>query len=65
MLTVSFTPGVPKEYDETIDFYINDSSKPYIQLNVKGVGTVPRIIFDRREVILPIVPLGVVSKATF
>ena len=64
-ITVSFTPSSPIEYDDAIDFYIDESKKPYIQLKVKGVGTMPRIIFDRREVILPLVPLGETAKATF
>lgn len=31
----------------------------------KGEGTEPKIYFDRREIIMPVVPLGIPSKATF
>ena len=32
---------------------------------MKGVGANPRILFDRKYIILPIVPLGCVSKTAF
>jgi len=38
---------------------------PYLYLRIKGTGTVPKLTFDRKEVKLPIVPLGVQSSATF
>ena len=64
-LTIGFNPDTPGDYDETIDFYIDNSDKPYINLAVRGVGTIPRIIFDRREVVLPVVPLNTIAKAQF
>jgi hypothetical protein len=30
-----------------------------------GVGTHPKILFDRREIVLPVVPLGITAKTTF
>ena len=65
MLTVGFNPGTPEEFEETIDFYIDKSDKPYITLTIKGIGTIPRLIFDRREVVMPVVPLNTVSRAQF
>ena len=32
---------------------------------MKGQGTVPKLTFDRREIVLPIVPLGVRSRCLF
>ncbi len=36
--------------------------KSQIRIKFKGEGLFPRITFDRREIILPIVPLGITSK---
>lgn len=32
---------------------------------MKGTGTYPKITFDRRDIILPVVPLDITSKCTF
>ena len=32
---------------------------------MKGQGTVPKLTFDRREIVLPIVPLGIRSRCLF
>jgi hypothetical protein len=32
---------------------------------MKGYGTIPKIIFDRREILLPIVPLNIQAKTQF
>ncbi|CAE8643317.1 unnamed protein product, partial [Polarella glacialis] len=42
-----------------------DESKPYLSLRFKGTGTVPKLAFDRREIVLPIVPLGIRSRCLF
>lgn len=42
-----------------------DESKPYLSLRMKGQGTVPKLTFDRREIVLPIVPLGIRSRCLF
>mmetsp|Transcript_76352 Transcript_76352/g.221693 ORF Transcript_76352/g.221693 Transcript_76352/m.221693 type:complete len:2886 (+) Transcript_76352:129-8786(+) len=42
-----------------------DESKPYLSLRLKGQGTVPKLNFDRKEIVLPIVPLGVRSRCLF
>jgi hypothetical protein len=36
-----------------------------MQITLKGLGAVPRLCFDRREIIMPIVPLGVTSRCIF
>lgn len=38
---------------------------PYVELTLKGEAAFPRLQFDRKEVILPVVPLGVESRCTF
>lgn len=42
-----------------------DETKPYLPLRFKGCGTVPKLTFDRREIVLPIVPLGIRSRCLF
>jgi len=42
-----------------------DRNNPKSEITIRGESANPRILFDRREVILPIVPLGVESKCIF
>lgn len=39
--------------------------KPYLELVLKGSAAKPKLLFDRREVLLPVVPLNVESRCTF
>lgn len=61
----SFNPLQPTEYEEKVKLFLDQSNEPYLSLTLKGEGAVPRISFDRRYIILPTVPLGVMSKAMF
>lgn len=61
----SFNPLQPVEYEEKIKLFLDNATEPYLFLTLKGEGAVPRISFDRRYVILPIVPLGVTSRSVF
>ena len=36
--------------------------KSQLSIKLKGEGLFPRITFDRREIILPAVPLNVISR---
>lgn len=62
---VSFNPTQATAYEAHVNLYLDSIPDPYMTLTLQGEGTVPRIVFDRREVILPIVPLGITAKATF
>ena len=42
----------------------NAAATPYLDIAVKGMGSNASIFFDRREVILPLVPVGVTAKTT-
>lgn len=65
-IRVTFNPLEPTEYGTQVPLYLDgDTSKPYLIIELKGEGTEPKIFFDRREIILPVVPLGIQSKATF
>lgn len=43
----------------------NNFKKPYCEIKLKGLGVHPRLNFDRREVMLPTVPLNIPSVCTF
>jgi hypothetical protein len=42
-----------------------NENRSYVTITVKGSADYPKILFDRREIILPVVPLGVEAKMTF
>lgn len=63
---VTFNPHEPTEYVAKIPLYLdNDTSKPYLIIEFRGEGADAKIYFDRREIILPPVPLDIETKATF
>jgi hypothetical protein len=62
---ISFYPRDNRFYSSVVPFYLDGSSQQYLEFEVKGFGTYPMITFDVREVVLPIVPLGIKSTATF
>lgn len=65
-LKAGFNPYVPDEYEKRVPLYLDgEFKKPYKEIIFKGLGAYPRLLFDRKEVILPIVPLGVVAKCSF
>ena len=65
-IRVTFNPVEPIEYYEKVPLYLDgETDKPYLIVELRGEGTEPKIYFDRREVILPVVPLGIQSKTTF
>jgi hypothetical protein len=56
---VTFNPLEPLEYITKVPLYIDgDKTKPYLMIEFRGEGAEAKIYFDRREVILPPVPLG-------
>lgn len=63
---VSFLPGDSREYNAIVPLYLDgDKSRPYVELQLSGVGLFAQLTFDRREVVLPVTALGEVSTATF
>lgn len=66
IIKASFNPLEIGEFSKTIPLFIeNELTKPYLEINLKGHGANPRLLFDRREIILPIVPLNIVSRCVF
>ena len=45
--------------------YLDDGVEPYMYFEVSGTGVTPKLYFDRREIILPEVPVGFESTSTF
>ena len=65
-IRVTFNPLESTEYRTQVPLYLDgDTNKPYLIIELKGEDTEPKIFFDNREIILPVVPLGIQSKATF
>ena len=65
-LKASFNPYKEESYTKTVPLYIDgDKSRSYLDVHFKGVGAYPKLTFDKREVIMPIVPLGVLTKCQF
>ena len=65
-IIIEFKPTMPKEYVFKLPLFVDDEkSVPKAIITLKGESAFPRILFDRREVILPIVPLNVESKIQF
>lgn len=63
---VFFTPKELKQYDMELPVYLDGQiNEQYTTLSVKGSGSNPKITFDVNEIVLPIVPLGVKSRAIF
>lgn len=57
-----FEKNVPLYIEENEDQQANNHC---LDLKLKGVSAFPKILFDRREILLPPVPLNVESKCTF
>eukprot|EP00898_Chlorokybus_atmophyticus_P004603 jgi/Chlat1/5143/Chrsp33S08970 len=60
-----FSPRENITYSCTLPLAIAGMDKPYLELEVRGTGAMPRLCFDTREVALPAVPLGVKATAKF
>jgi hypothetical protein len=66
LVRVTFNPHEPTEYVAKIPLFLdNDKEKPYLVIEYRGEGADAKIYFDRREIILPPVPLNIETKATF
>ena len=64
-LKTGFKPMSQNIYEAKLPLRLENETKPYCEITLKGEGAYPRILFDRGEVILPIVPLGVESRCSF
>jgi len=63
----SFTPQQKKKYtNKVVLFTVDESGKQSTKtITLIGEGTLPRLYFDKRELILPVVPLNIESSIKF
>ena len=65
-MRVTFNPHEPTEYVTKVPLFLdNEKEIPYLIMELRGEGADAKIYFDRREIILPPVPLDIETKATF
>lgn len=64
-IKVTFKPVGNQKYETKLPLFLDNSKKAYTEIVLKGEGAYPRMLFDRREVIMPIVPLGIPSVCIF
>eukprot|EP01065_Artemidia_motanka_P047272 TRINITY_DN736_c0_g1_i2.p1 TRINITY_DN736_c0_g1~~TRINITY_DN736_c0_g1_i2.p1 ORF type:complete len:2968 (+),score=1059.89 TRINITY_DN736_c0_g1_i2:73-8904(+) len=63
---VSFTPAEVRHYNMRVGVFLHrQREQKYMDIAVRGSGANPQLSFDRREVIMPVVPLDVPSRAVF
>ena len=66
IIVVKFNPYQAGDFEKSLSLYLDDDrATSYLEIRVRGQGTFPKITFDRREVILPPVPLGIYSRCVF
>ena len=62
----TFTPLEVRSYAARYAVYLDgNKEQKYMDIMVKGFGSNPSLTFDRKEIIMPPVPLDVTSKMTF
>ena len=66
-IEINFTPKEQKEYKSQVTLRVVDSDGVTTNkvIRLEGEGLFPRLYFDKRELILPIVPLGFESSIKF
>ena len=65
-----FNPYTPEKYIKILPLYIEGDDEivnnvPYVEITLKGEASFPRLLFDRKEIILPVVPLDISGKCIF
>ncbi|CAD8106047.1 unnamed protein product [Paramecium primaurelia] len=69
-IKVKFNPYGPGQFNGTVQLYILEDPEipqtlPYVEITMSGSGAYPRLLFDKKEVILPVVPLNIQSRCQF
>lgn len=60
---IIFKPHIPGKWKYSLPLYLDkDRENKKAEIIVKGEAAYPRIMFDRRHIIMPVVPLGVESR---
>eukprot|EP00002_Diphylleia_rotans_P025649 TRINITY_DN5079_c0_g1_i5.p1 TRINITY_DN5079_c0_g1~~TRINITY_DN5079_c0_g1_i5.p1 ORF type:complete len:2913 (-),score=444.38 TRINITY_DN5079_c0_g1_i5:284-9022(-) len=64
-IKIFFKPREPGNYTSCTSLFLDGRSAPYMVITLKGQSIYPTLSFDRSEVMLPMIPLGMKSTATF
>ncbi|CAD8117028.1 unnamed protein product [Paramecium sonneborni] len=69
-IRVKFNPYGPGQFNGIVQLYILSDpdippTLPYVEIQLSGSGAYPRLLFDKKEIILPVVPLGIQSRCFF
>ncbi|CAM9172605.1 unnamed protein product [Choristocarpus tenellus] len=67
-LRVTFTPKSDRDYTFQLPVWLSqrqppEGTRPYLTLEVQGFGVYPRLSFSATEVVMPVVPLSITSRA--
>eukprot|EP01022_Parablepharisma_sp_SALTPOND_P034835 TRINITY_DN931_c0_g1_i1.p1 TRINITY_DN931_c0_g1~~TRINITY_DN931_c0_g1_i1.p1 ORF type:complete len:1690 (-),score=186.44 TRINITY_DN931_c0_g1_i1:61-5130(-) len=61
-----FNPQAHKEYIKKVPLYVDDVlDRPYLEFEMRGRGTTPKLVYDKKEIIIPPAPLKLESRAIF
>lgn len=65
VIRAGFSPVATGDYEVKVPVYLDEKPQAYTEMTLKGQGAHPKLLFDRREVILPISPIDIEAKAIF
>jgi hypothetical protein len=65
-LQIFFTPREMIDYEVSVPVYLDRKrDKCYTEIAMRGMGSSPTLSFDRKEIIMPVVPLGTSTSEVF
>lgn len=65
-IDITFKPVMPGRWKYSLPVYINaDKETKKAEIFITGEGDNPKLLFDRRQIILPVVPVGMESRCSF
>ena len=68
-IKAQFNPIAPGNYEKIVPVYIDDPDTPknqaYMELILKGDSANPKLLFDRKEIMLPVVPTEIEASSFF
>lgn len=67
-IKVSFNPFEVGEFKYVVPLYLESPTmkkSKYLDVEIKGVSSFPKLLFSKREVILPVVPLNILAETSF
>ena len=65
-LRVMFNPTRQDTFVKKVPLYVdNKLDVPYMEIEMRGKGTTPKLTYDKKEIIIPATPLRVESRAVF